>query len=476
MGFGASDILDVVVVGAGFSGLAAADRLVKAGKSVVVVEALDRVGGRVYDQKFPNGSVVECGGEFIGPFQDRILEMAKELGVDTFPTYATGKSILHSKSKTTAYDPAGSTIPIEAEAVTQLTTAGQTLDQMAHELDAFTPWEHPKAKFWDKGTMASWLETNVPHQEAREIMELSIKTLMSNEPADLSLLQVLCYIRRAGNEKTLGTFRRLTSVGGGAQELRFVGGPQQIAVRLAKRLGNVVKLSSPVRSIHQQDGIYQVSGDQFSFLGRHVVLALSPPLTLRINIQPPLPSRRDQLAQHMPMGSLGKVIAMYKTPFWREEGLSGMAIGLNGTQVQATFDSSPEDGSCGILLGFLEANEMRHFDSKTEEEIQAAIVEDYVKFFGPKARDVESWLIQRWDLEEFSRGGHFAVCPPNVLTQYGAAITEPVGHIYFAGAEASPYWAGFMDGAIRAGEIAADRICSDAKVNGVNGEGHGARL
>lgn len=62
MGFGASDILDVVVVGAGFSGLAAADRLVKAGKSVVVVEALDRVGGRVYDQKFPNGSVVECGG------------------------------------------------------------------------------------------------------------------------------------------------------------------------------------------------------------------------------------------------------------------------------------------------------------------------------------------------------------------------------------------------------------------------------
>ncbi|KAK5051037.1 hypothetical protein LTR84_003596 [Exophiala bonariae] len=465
-----SDIFDVVVIGAGFSGLAAADKLVKAGMSVAVIEASDRVGGKVYDRKLPNGCIVETGAEFVGPYQDRVLELAKDLGVETFKTYCKGKSIFHSKSKTIAYDPAGAGLPVDDEALMQLGTAGQTLDQMAQELDAHVPWEHSNAPIWDMGTMASWLDINVPHQEAREIMNLSLKSLLSSEPADVSLLQVLVYIRRAGNETTVGTFRRISGVAGGAQELRFVGGPQQIAVRLATRLGDRVKLSSPVRSIKRQDGIYQVSGDQFSIQGRHVILALSPPLAARINIQPPLPSRRDQLCQHMPMGSLGKAVAVYKTPFWRDHGLSGMALGLNGTEVQVTFDSSPEDGSCGILLGFLEANEMRHFDSKTEEEIQAAVVEDFVKFFGPKAREVESWVIQRWDNEEFARGGHFAVCPPNVMTQYGVAITEPVGQIYFAGTEASPYWTGYMDGAIRAGEIAAERISSGVDAIGIRAQ------
>jgi monoamine oxidase len=464
-----SEIIDAVIVGAGFSGLAAANSLVRAGKSVVVLEALDRVGGKVYDRKFPNGCIVEAGAEFVGPCQDRVLQLAKELGIDTFETYATGRSIFHSRGKTIAYDPAVAGVPIEEAGLLQLATANQNLNQMAQELDAIAPWKHSNAHMWDKGTMASWLDSNVQHPEARDLLNLTIKTLLSSDPADISLLQVLTYIRRAGNENTVGDLRRLISVAEGAQERRFVGGPQLIAVRLAERLGDVVQLCSPVRTIRKLSGIYHVSGDHFSVLARHVILALSPPLAARINFQPPLPSRRDQLSQHMPMGSLGKVLAMYKTPFWRDEGLSGMAIGLNGTEVQATFDSSPKDASCGILLGFLEANEMRHFDSKSEEDIQVAVVEDFVKFFGSKARDVESWVIQRWDNEEFARGGHFAVCPPNVMTQYGAAITEPVGHIYFAGTEASPYWSGFMDGAIRAGEIAASQICSATKTNGIQG-------
>ncbi|KPI39889.1 Amine oxidase [flavin-containing] B [Cyphellophora attinorum] len=160
----------------------------------------------------------------------------------------------------------------------------------------------------------------------------------------------------------------------------------------------------------------------------------------------------------MPMGSLGKVYAIYDSPFWREDGLSGKAMGLQGATVQTTFDSSPEDGSFGAIIGFLEADEMRRLDTASEEEIQSLVLKDYVNFFGPRAREVKEWVIQRWDNEEYSRGGHFAVSPPNTMTRFGSALAQPVGRLFFAGTEASPYWAGFMDGAVRAGEMAADAV------------------
>lgn len=462
--------VDVIIVGAGFSGLAAARKLVGAGLSVLVLEALDRVGGKVYDKPLiSGGDVVEVGAEFIGPCQDRIAALIAELGIETFPTYHVGKTVSFIEGQRTVYDPAVAGFPMEAAGLVQMGEATATLDAMAETLDPRTPWTHPCADAWDSMTLATWFDQHVPHQKARALLDLTTRTLVSAEPADVSLLQFLTYICRAGNESNPGTLRRLCSVEGGSQQTRCVGGPQAIAVNMAKALGSRgrVQLKAPVRAIRrltssttsQVPPIYQVSADPgLKVTAHHVVVALSPPLASRILYDPPLPPARDQLSQHMPMGSLGKVIAIYKTPFWREDGLSGSALGLDGVTVQATFDSSPEDGSKGVLLGFCVANAMRHWDRMTEEEIQTAVVEDYVHYFGPRARDVEHWVIQRWDHEEYAKGGHFAVCPPNVLTVYGPAITEPVGNIFFAGTEASPYWSGFMEGALQAGEIAAERI------------------
>lgn len=451
--------VDVIVIGAGFSGLAAAHRLVAAGKSVLVLEARDRVGGKVHDLPITNGGYVELGGTYVGPCQDRILALAEELDIKTYPTYRTGKTTYYNHGKRTIYDAEGP--PLSETTKSQYGRAIGQLDSMAQKLDVHKPWEHSDAPQWDSMTLATWMKENLTDTDGYQLVELSVRSLCSAEPEDLSLLQFLAYIARAGNETNKGSFARLTGVENGAQERRIQGGPQTIARRLAQRLGSVVRLRSPVRRIVLRDGLYHVTGETVSAQSRNVVLALPPPLATRITYSPPLPCRRDQLCQRMPMGSLGKAWAIYDTPFWREEGLNGGAIGMTGTTVQVAFDSSPQDGSYGAIMGFLEASQMRQLDSMTESEIQALVVEDYVSFFGPKARDVQQWVIQRWDHEEFSHGGHFAYCPPNVMTQLGSALTERVGNIFFAGAEASPYWAGFMDGAIRAGEIAADQICQD---------------
>jgi monoamine oxidase len=126
--------------------------------------------------------------------------------------------------------------------------------------------------------------------------------------------------------------------------------------------------------------------------------------------------------------------------------------------VRSTYDNSPEDGSFGAIMGFINADEMRAFDDKPQVEVEAAVLKDFINYFGPKAKAATSWVLQRWDNEEWSRGGPVAFGPPGVLTKYGPALKKPFDGIHFAGTESSNYWVGYMDGAIRSGERVAKEI------------------
>ncbi|ORY16440.1 amine oxidase [Clohesyomyces aquaticus] len=117
-------------------------------------------------------------------------------------------------------------------------------------------------------------------------------------------------------------------------------------------------------------------------------------------------------------------------------------------------------------MGFLKANKARSLNDLTDEEVQGLVLQDLIAYFGPRAASVQRWVIQRWNREEYSRGCHFAFCPPNIMTVYGKSLADPVGNIYFAGTEVSDRWAGFLEGAIIAGHAAAEAAIKGLSLSG----------
>ena len=451
----ASDV-DVVIVGAGLSGLAAARTLIDANKSVAVLEARDRVGGRVENKDLNNGGVTELGAAFVGPTQDRVLALADELQLETFLEYNSGSNQLFFGPQSLEFPAESSALAsLDANTTRQLTT----LDAMAATVDTHCPWNHVNASSWDAMTFGTWLDGAIANETVRSLLDVVTAAVWAADPGEMSLLYVLAYIAAAGNETTTGSLLRLLGTSDGAQERRIVGGTGLLATGLADRIGmEKISLNTPVRSITlQESGHFLVTSDETSFTGDNVIVAMSPPLAGRIDYEPPLPASRDQLTQRMFMPALGKATAIYPTPFWRSHGLSGQAVSLDGT-VRTTFDVSPKDASYGAILGFIEADTMRELDSASDAEIQTLVQKDYVRYFGPEAANATQWVFKRWDNEIYSRGAPTALAGPGTLTGYGKAIRQSFGGMHWAGTEGSPYWTGYMDGAIRSGERAAREV------------------
>ncbi|MFD0687029.1 flavin monoamine oxidase family protein [Actinomadura fibrosa] len=449
---------DVVVVGAGLSGLTAARDLVAAGRSVVVLEARERPGGRVYGLPLGDGTTSEGGAEFIGPTQDRIAALARDMGVATFTTYNTGKNVYYRNGQRSLYATDGILGAVPPDwGVVDLEVALLKLGEMVKQVPVGRPWEAAKAEEWDSQTFHTWSRSNSLSSGARFLMDEFCSSTLSVRSRDVSLLYLLHYAAAAGNETTPGTIDRLINTKGGAQESRFVGGSQEVPVRLAQRLGDIIRYNAPVRSITAEDGGVTVVADGITVTAKRVVVAMSPAIAGKIDYSPGLPASRAQLMQRYPMGSIAKFVAVYDTPFWRADGLTGQAVADSGA-IDATFDNSPPDGSRGILMGFINQTNIRKLDAASPDAVRAAGLDSLGKLFGDTARNPVRTAIQRWDNETWSGGGPVGIAPPGVLSDYGPALRAPCGPIHWAGTETSDYWTGYMDGAVRSGERVAKEV------------------
>jgi monoamine oxidase len=252
-----------------------------------------------------------------------------------------------------------------------------------------------------------------------------------------------------------GGFDALIGTSGGAQQDRFVGGSQLIALRLAASLGaERIALEAPVRRIvHGADGV-TVAADGVEVRARRAVIALPPTLAGRIAYDPPLPGYRDQLTQRMAQGTVIKCMTIYAEPFWRADGLTGQAASDIGP-VRVTFDNSPPDGAPGVLLGFLEGRQARALGRRTPEERRDAVVGCFARLFGPRAASPDGYVERVWADEEWTRGCYGCAMPTGAWTEFGPALRAPIGPLHWAGAETATVWSGYMDGAVSSGERAA---------------------
>lgn len=450
---------DVLVVGAGFAGLTAARTLVAQGKSVHVLEARRRVGGRTLNADLGDGKVVELGGEWVGPTQDRLMALARAEGVDTFKTYFDGKAILLYKGRKDTFDTTGplGPIPPVADGLADAATAIQKLDQMAAAVDLDRPYESADAATLDGQTFETWKLANTTTEGGRFLLDLGFTSVFAAEPRDVSLLFSATYIAGAGNEKNVGTFERLISTADGAQDSRFVGGSQLVAQKVAAGLGRRVVLGAPVHRLVQTGGSVTATTDRGTFKARRAIVAIPPTLAGRIDYDPILPFGRDQLTQRMPMGIVIKVEAVYDTPFWRRDGLSGYT-NADTDPVRLTYDNSPPDGSPGVLLGFIEGQAARRWAGRSAADRRQAVLDNFAAFYGEQARSPKRFIEMSWATEEYTRGCYEGYMAPGVMLDYGRYLRAPVGRLHWAGTETATYWNGYIDGAVRSGERAAAEV------------------
>ncbi|MGO4474066.1 flavin monoamine oxidase family protein [Arthrobacter sp. M-10] len=444
---------DVVIVGAGPSGLTAARELKKAGLSVAVLEARDRVGGRTWTDTI-DGAMLEIGGQWVSPDQTALMGLLDELGLKMYARYRDGESVyLAPDGSRTRYT--GASFPVSETTAAEMDKLTAILDGLAAEIGPEEPWAHPKARELDTISFHHWLRQNSTDEEACNNIGLFIAGGMLTKPAHaFSALQAVLMAASAGS------FSNLTDEDF-ILDKRVIGGMQQVSLLIAAELGDDVVLNSPVRTINWEPAgeghRVTVESERATVNARFVIMAVPPNLYSRVSYNPPLPRRQHQMHQHQSLGLVIKVHAVYSTPFWREDGLSGTGFGADAL-VQEVYDNTNHGDARGTLVGFISDEKADAVFELSAGDRKKRVLESIASFLGDKALDAEVYYESDWGSEEWTRGAYAASYDLGGLHRYGKDQHANVGPIFWSSSDLAAEGYQHVDGAVRMGQATAARI------------------
>lgn len=445
---------DVVIVGAGLSGLIAGRAVRDAGLTPLILEADERVGGRILTEEVLPGVPVELGAQWIGDTHERMFRLAAELGVETFAQYDEGQ---------TSYELGDSGVLGESEfharfgsELKELELVLRRLDVLAAEVPVDAPWSAPRALEWDAVTAGAWYDAQGLSPVARSLLEICTVGILAVPTAEVSFLHLLFTIQTCGVTSEL-----FAESEGGAQTFRFIGGTSEIPNRLAALISDYIKLDVPVQLVeHSADGVTVHCRGGLVVRGRRIIVAISPTLAGRIMYDPPLPGIRDQLTQRLPNGSAMKAFFVYSEPFWRNDGFNGQLISDIGPARMSNDTCIPGDDH-GVILMFLEGDQARTYGRLPEAQRRESLTAELVRHFGSAAAHPEYYIDGEWSERQWTRGCYNANHGPHVWTKYGPALTAPIGVIHWASTDTATYWSAYMEGAVDAGERAAHAVIAE---------------
>jgi len=443
-------VLDVIIVGGGFSGIAAARSLHRANKKFLLLEARERLGGRTYTRYFPDGKYADLGGQWIGPTQDRMYELANEHQVEWYETYNEGKNILDLNKVIRSYT--GLIPRMDVASLINIDYLLKKLERMAREVPLESPWSAPRAGQWDRVSLEDFVRKHCYTQSCYKVVRAGLETVYACELNEVSLLHALFYIRSGTN------LNNLLSIQDGAQQHRIKGGMQTLANRIAAPFSDLIHYNSPVKRIIQAESMVTVEGDHFSHQARHVIVAIPPVLISSIEFSPELPIHKSQVIGKLSMGIVGKVIGIYDRPFWRDLGYSGQVVADEHAPFQTLFDASPADSRYGVLLAFCIADRARTFFSHEADTRKTQALSYFARYFGEEASRPVEYVDHCWANEPWSKGCYAGLYPTGAWTNFQDTLAQPTGRIHWAGTETSKVWYGYIEGAVRAGERAVNEI------------------
>jgi monoamine oxidase len=446
---------DYCVVGAGYSGLAAARTLVRTGKSVIVLEARDRVGGRVWTQHFADGTPADFGGTWLGPGHTRMFELAGEYGIVTYNTNIAGSNVMLQKGKRHTYQ--GLIPPVNPVDLASFYVAAKRLDYMAKSVPLEAPWEAKNAEEWDKQSVGAWTDslTTLLTPTARKMLRTSLTEIFDSDLAEVSLLQLLFQIHGSGSLEYMSELK------GGAQQNLITGGAQSIANKIAEELGDAIHLETPVQKLSQDGSGVTVSGESISVRAQRAIVTIPVSLQGKLQFEPALPPDRAQLLQRVPQGAVVRAVIEWQEPFWRAEGLSGETVDFD-SPITASIDASPADAHAGVLSSYAFGPHGREVGRMEPEARKALYLRELGKRLGPKVASPVEYKEYIWHTDQWSGGAIQSHFPPGVLTTLGRFLRVPVERFHWAGSETATRWPGFIEGAVRSGE----RTAAEALVAG----------